>query len=604
MKKIFSLMIFVFLLVTIAYAERLIVFEDQYLKVALSKTINKASIKEIRKSSAGFRVIDADPQVLKQNGVKFLVDKKIFRKAMVPNDPKFGSQWGLTRNNVTSLWDRRGYSCTNITVGVLDTGIDYYHEDFDYSLIIKGYDFAYDDNDPYDNDHIVLDNGSIKKTKHGTMVSGIIGAAINNSKGIAGVCNVKILAVKVLDDNGDGYVSDVYDGVIYAVNNNAKILNLSMETNGTQVTTEDTNFFKNAFTYAQNRGVIVVVPSGNSNYNLNQDNITVLPASLRKSFANVISVGSTNWSDNVSYFSNYGSLSVDLLAPGEHIVSTQHFENNTSYYDTQDGTSFSAPFVAGVVAHMLSANPNLSYDDIRARLINAVDKVGNLAGYALADGVLDASKVLDAPQRPIIYGANNINPAVNTQVTLYGDFTYISSLLWNGYSVSFTKDNNTQIRFNVGHPSNGKNYGVVVAVNGYGRSNEVYIPVVSSSSDSGGESTSDNSSHHHGGGGGGCFIATAAFGNYLDPHVKVLRDFRDNVLMKYDLGRWFVKEYYKYSPPVADMIRNSELLKGVVRLMLMPLIFVISYSYLSLLLIFASVGFFIWFRRGGFAKGR
>jgi len=84
MKKLFSFITIMLLIATLAYAERLIVFEDQYLKVAFSKTINKASIKEIRKSSAGFRVINADPQVLNENGIKFLVDKKIFRKAMVP----------------------------------------------------------------------------------------------------------------------------------------------------------------------------------------------------------------------------------------------------------------------------------------------------------------------------------------------------------------------------------------------------------------------------------------------------------------------------------------------------------------------------------------
>jgi len=89
-----------------------------------------------------------------------------------------------------------------------------------------------------------------------------------------------------------------------------------METTSSQVSVDDTNFFKNAFVYAQNRGVTVVVPSGNSGYNLNQDNITVLPASLRKYFTNVIVAGSINRFDEISSFSNYGSLSVDLLAPG------------------------------------------------------------------------------------------------------------------------------------------------------------------------------------------------------------------------------------------------------------------------------------------------
>ena len=85
-----------------------------------------------------------------------------------------------------------------------------------------------------------------------------------------------------------------------------------------------------------------------------------------------------------------------------------------------------------------------------------------------------------------------------------------------------------------------------------------------------------------GGGGGGCFIATAAYGSYLEPHVKVLREFRDKYLLTNPLGKVFVNFYYTYSPPVAEFIREHETLRVVVRALLTPLVYTIEYPYISL----------------------
>ena len=88
-----------------------------------------------------------------------------------------------------------------------------------------------------------------------------------------------------------------------------------------------------------------------------------------------------------------------------------------------------------------------------------------------------------------------------------------------------------------------------------------------------------------GGGGGGCFIATAAYGSYLDPHVMVLREFRDKVLLKTKLGQKFVKFYYKHSPPVADFIRKVEALRVATRLALTPMVYALAYPNATAMLL-------------------
>lgn len=684
MNKLLSILLFSLIITSNLFAERVIILNDEYVKAVNSFAISKADHKVIRHSKGGFVVAEIDETKLKKSNIKYIPDRKIFRKAQLPNDPGISSQWSISNTKLSNLWDSKGYNCSNVVVAVVDTGIDYTHDDLSANILVNssetlgnnidddtngfkddyyGYDFAYNDNDPRDGDG------------HGSHVAGIIGAVINNSKGIAGVCNVKLLAVKVLDDRGDGWISDVYEGIIYAANRGAKIINLSMEANSSY--SEYVRLFNEAISYARGKGAFVVVAGGNSGYNLLS--YTVLPASLRNNHDNMFVVGSYNSSNNFSYFSNYGGLLMDIVAPGEDIYST--FKNNDYYTDS--GTSMATPFVSGVIAHLLANEPNLSFQDVRNRLYNATVKNSNFLGKALCDGKFDLSKLFSPIDRPIITKIDNTNPAYQQTVTLTGYFKDIDYLYWNNRSVSFTKLDDHRITFKIPFLEIGESYGVLKAVYNGQESNSIVIrpnsvitttasvslslssgtfsiletgnyPVsgyqtigegvkfyLSSSSSyvrltitknqitssdtnltygalvddvgnqwvvssENGVYVYDNvstnktyffvevTSGSSGGGGGGCFIATAAFGSYLDPHVKVLRDFRDKYLLTSGVGKWFVEEYYKYSPPIADFIRDKEILKSLVRMMLMPIIFAIQHFYLSMLLVI--VGFVVVYR--------
>lgn len=690
MKKICLFVLLIFIISsTHLFAARVIVFDDEYNKAIASSSIKKSDYKIVRKSKGGFKVLEIDETKLKKSNIKYILDKKIFRKASLPNDPGISSQWSIFNTKLSDLWNSKGYNCSSVTVAIVDTGVDYSHEDLAGNIKINsneipgnnidddsngfkddyyGYDFAYDDSDPNDGDG------------HGTHVAGIVGAVINNGKGIAGVCDVKILPVKVLDDRGDGYISDVVEGIYYAVNMGAKVVNLSMEAN-----TSDSsyiNLFTNAITYARNKGVMVVTAAGNSGKDLSSS--TVLPASLRNNNLNMIVAGSYSSANSISYFSNVGGLVVDIFAPGEDIYST--FKNNTYYTDT--GTSMSVPFITGLVAFLYSQEPNLSFQDVRNRLYNSTIKNSNFTGYSYCDGKIDASKLFNTIQRPIITKISNIRPAIQEQVTLEGAFSEVSTLFFNGRSIPFNKISSSGISFKFPFLEINEDYGLIKAVNSYGESNAIkvypdgdvfiddntqvqitsydanikildvnsyYVPgylvtgmgvkfylqsskvyttltvkstlvsvssvsskygiltdennnVVAETTSTTGEYTFDNVSSNKvyifveangiaASGGGGCFIATAAYGSYFEPHVKVLRDFRDRYLMTNATGKWFVEAYYKYSPPIADYIRDKELLKFIVRMILTPIVFMIEHFYLSLLYIMIGSFSIFFYRR-------
>lgn len=288
------------------------------------------------------------------------------QSSLIPNDPSFGNQWGLrntgqTINGVTGTpggdinavngWDIT--TGTNVIVSILDSGMPLSHPEFS-GRYLQGYDYANNDNNPTD------DQG------HGTNVGSIAGAKGNNGSLMAGVnWNCRIIPVKILNSSNSGFYSWFVSGITYAVDNGARVLNMSVGGQSYSQALAD------AVTYAFNNGRIVVACMMNNN-----NNVTYYPAGL----SNVIAIGAINnrmfravpfcWGGGSSYGPH-----IDFAAPGEMILGLVYNNpNSTSYWC---GTSQATPMAAGVISLLLSVNPALTYNDIYNALKNSArDQIG------------------------------------------------------------------------------------------------------------------------------------------------------------------------------------------------------------------------------------
>ncbi|MBI3852785.1 MAG: S8 family serine peptidase [Verrucomicrobia bacterium] len=288
--------------------------------------------------------------------IEFAERDFIAQAAYVPNDTYVvsGSEWHLAKIQAMQAWDvTMGRS--NVIVAVLDSGVNRAHPDL-LGRILPGYDFVSGDNDPAD------DFG------HGTAVAGTIVAAGNNGVGVAGVVpGCTVLPVKILDASGFGTYSSIAEGVRYAVDQGASVINLSVAGNSPSSTLQD------AISFAWSNNVVVVAAAGN-----NANSTPQYPAAC----AHVVAVSATEPNDTLASFSSYGSY-VTLSAPGDNIWTTQRDTNNP--YGAWRGTSFASPIVAGIAALVASENPSLSNDEIVSLLQQTADDAG-LPGYDTSFG--------------------------------------------------------------------------------------------------------------------------------------------------------------------------------------------------------------------------
>jgi thermitase len=291
--------------------------------------------------------------------VEYAEPNHIRRALYTPSDPYFNLQWMLPKIGAPDFWDKA--PATPIIVAVIDTGVDYTHEDLA-NKVIKGYDFINNDNDPMD-DHF-----------HGTHVAGIVAAETNNAVGIAGVApSAKILAIKVLSRNGEGTDLQISKGIIYAADNGAKVINLSLGGPGWSFVLDD------AIQYARKKGCLVVASAGNAG-----TNEIYYPAS----YNGVVSVAATDSYDKKAFFSNFGP-DVDIAAPGVDILSTYN-KDGTPGYVYASGTSMAAPVVCGAAALIFAGNPTYTGDQLQRALLLATDDLGipgrdDYFGYGLVD---------------------------------------------------------------------------------------------------------------------------------------------------------------------------------------------------------------------------
>lgn len=399
-----------------------------------------------------------------------------------PNDLNHFWQWALNNTGVHGgiagadidayrAWDITTGS-SEVVVAVLDTGIDYTHPDLaaniwvnpgedinnngkvdstDFNGIdddgngyvddLRGWDFVNNDNDPMDDNY------------HGTFCAGIIGATGNNYIGITGVCwNVKIMPLKILNEEGAGGLTSALEALAYAVNKGVKITSNSY---GGYVAYPNRPLIFKEIIESENEGgeynFLFVTAAGNDGWD--NDNINPGPSAefpgphYPSSFdsPNIIAVAATNYSDQLAnYFtdgwnSNYGKNSVDLAAPGDFIYSTGPYHG----YYFNCGTSTACPFVAGTCALILSEYPDISKLQIKDRILFGVDELDSLSDKVLTGGRLNAYKALTVevqePWLSISPVQAVITPGSSREVTM----TYNSNnLLVGTYNSSITIGSN------------------------------------------------------------------------------------------------------------------------------------------------------------------
>lgn len=283
----------------------------------------------------------------------------------IPNDLLFSEyQWNLPIIETNRGW-KLSKGSNDVIVGVVDTGVDLSHPDLE-GRLLKGYNVIDPDKDPTDD------------VGHGTHVAGIISANVNNNEGIAGMTwGGKILPVKALDQSGSGTTYSVAQGIIWAVDNGAKVINMSLGNYA------DAQFLHEAIKYAFDKDVVLVAATGNDN--------TERPG-YPAAYPEVLSVSATDNNLKKASFSNYGDY-VDVVAPGESIAST--YPDNQ--YAALSGTSMASPHVAALAALIRSINPDLKntevMDIIRSNVIDLGDPGhDNMYGY----GQIDVFAALEA----------------------------------------------------------------------------------------------------------------------------------------------------------------------------------------------------------------
>jgi hypothetical protein len=283
----------------------------------------------------------------------------------ISNDPLVVHQPYLTPLRLPEAW--ASSNGTGVVIAVLDTGVN---EVADLAgRVLAGRDIVNSDAYPAD------DNG------HGTMVAGVAAAATGNGVGIAGVAGAaRILPVKVLDASGAGNDADIADGIAWATDHGATVINLSLGGYGSSPVLDA------AIAYATSHNVVVVAAAGND--------ATDEP-SYPAANTSVVAVSASDASGHMALFSNYGDY-IDVAAPGWDIVGPDY--QVPGQYDIESGTSFSSPIVAGVAALVRSTNPTMSAVQVAKRVIDtAADAGPDGRDRYFGAGVVNAWAALGGP---------------------------------------------------------------------------------------------------------------------------------------------------------------------------------------------------------------
>ena len=312
-------------------------------------------IEAVKKLSVSPYIIYAEPDYIEE-------------MHLVSNDPLYKYLWGIQKINTPLAWNYTTGS-SEVVVGVIDTGIDYNHQDITENMwispnekLLYGWNFA-DNND-----------NSIDTDGHGSHVAGTIGAVGNNGIGITGVCwNIRVASLKFGLD-----IASAIAAIDFANSFNIQILNAS--------------WGGRAYSYSLKYAIehyngLFIASAGNNG--TNNDIEPIYPASYDSD--NIISVAATDPYDTLARFSNYGVESVDIAAPGTDILSL----DLDGGYSPLNGTSMAAPHVAGVAALLKSYLPSISTSSLKNIILSSVNRNINLEGKILTGGLLDVNAMFD-----------------------------------------------------------------------------------------------------------------------------------------------------------------------------------------------------------------
>ncbi|OFZ20048.1 MAG: protease [Bdellovibrionales bacterium RBG_16_40_8] len=396
----------------------------------------RAKVKDY--TSKNFEIADSDGAISETPSVP-----KIDNPAIPPRnnpgrgeDPLLDQQWGMLDIGASRAWDKSP-STNNVIVAVIDTGVDYQHEDLvdnlwrnsgetgtdsqgrdkstndidddgnGYIDDVIGWDFVANDNKPYDlaSEPIELIMGG-GNPGHGTHCAGNVAGRGQNGKGISGVApNASIMVLRFISQKGEGTTADAVKSLKYAIQNGAKITSNSWGSEGDDPNESNENrALHEAIQECQANGVLFIAAAGNGHQGVGYDNDSDpkpgVPASYNDDI--IISVAAIDSNNQLGSFSNWGKNSVDIAAPGVNVFSTTVGSN---YSDvvldlfgikvTWDGTSMATPHVAGAAALYLSQNPGATWMQVKEALLKSATPLSDLTGKLVSSGKLNVDRLVN-----------------------------------------------------------------------------------------------------------------------------------------------------------------------------------------------------------------
>ena len=378
-----------------------------------------------------------------------------------PNDPRLSELWGLDNTGQTGgtsdadidaleAWDiQTGNS--NVVIAVIDTGVDHNHEDLSANMWTNPGETAgngIDDDgngyvdDVYGWDFYNNDNDPMDDHRHGTHCAGTIAAVGNNGVGVVGVnWAAKIMALKFLSAGGSGWTSDAVAAVEYTTKMKQDFGIPIIAMSNSWGGGGFSESLNDAIKAADTAGILFVAAAGNDG--TDNDVSPHYPSSY--DVPNVIAVAATDHNDDLAYFSNYGATSVDLAAPGVNILSTVLNDGYNSY----SGTSMATPHVSGVAGLIKAQFPALTSDGVKSRLLGTVDPIPSLYGITVTGGRVNAFNALEidtippAPVNDLTAGSPTFNSVTLTWTATGDDGTVGTANFYDvRYSTSLITNEN------------------------------------------------------------------------------------------------------------------------------------------------------------------